>query len=93
MMQFSHAYALSKATIRNMKQNTCFAISTAIILLFGVLFNTVHLASGMFIHETSVLLVILNAMRLIKFKLKIQTESVDSMKIPKHNRQFIKNIS
>jgi Cd2+/Zn2+-exporting ATPase len=93
MMQFSHAYALSKATIRNMKQNTGFAISTAIILLFGVLFDTVHLASGMFIHEASVLLVILNAIRLMKFKLKIQTKSTDSPKTPGHHRQLIKNIS
>ena len=67
LMQFAHGYALSKATIRNMKQNTYFAISTAVLLLIGVLFNTIHLASGMFIHESSVLLVILNAMRLIQF--------------------------
>ena len=93
MMQFSHAYALSKATIRNMKQNTCFAISTAIILLLGVLFDTVHLASGMFIHEASVLVVILNAMRLMKFKLKIQTASADVIKTSKHNGQLLKDIS
>lgn len=67
LMQFSHAYSLSKATIRNMKQNTLFAVATVVFLLIGVLFGSVHLASGMFIHEASVLLVILNAMRLIKF--------------------------
>ena len=32
--------------------------------------GSVHLASGMFIHEASVLLVILNAMRLIRFNHK-----------------------
>ena len=36
-------------------------------LLIGVLMGSVHLASGMFIHEASVLLVILNAMRLLRF--------------------------
>ena len=67
LMQFSHAYSLSKATIRNMKQNTYFAVSIVLVLLVGVLNGSVHLASGMFIHEASVLLVILNAMRLIRF--------------------------
>lgn len=70
LMQLSHAYSLSKATIRHMKQNTSFAVATVFVLLFGVLNSTVHLASGMFIHEASVLLVILNAMRLIRFNHK-----------------------
>lgn len=70
LMQFSHAYSLSKATIRNMKQNTYFAVATVFILLIGVLMGSVHLASGMFIHEASVILVILNAMRLIRFNHK-----------------------
>lgn len=70
LMQLSHAYSLSKATIRNTKQNTFAALSIVFVLLMGVLFNTVHLASGMLIHEASVLLVILNAMRLMKFNPK-----------------------
>jgi Cd2+/Zn2+-exporting ATPase len=73
LMQLSHAYSLSKATIRNMKQNTFAALSIVFVLLMGVLFNTVHLASGMLIHEASVLLVILNAMRLMKFNPKNET--------------------
>ena len=70
LTQLSHAYSLSKATIRNMKQNTYFAVAMVFVLLVGVLYGSVHLASGMFIHEASVLLVILNAMRLIRFQLK-----------------------
>ena len=35
--QFSHAYSLAKATIRNMKQNTFFAVGTVVLLLAGVL--------------------------------------------------------
>lgn len=67
LSQLSHAYALSKATIRNMKANTYFAVGVAFILLMGVLLDYVHLASGMFIHEASVLIVILHAMRLVRF--------------------------
>ena len=70
LTQFSHAYSLAKATIRNMKQNTFIAVGTVVLLLIGVLNGTVHLASGMFIHEASVLLVILNGMRLIGFNRK-----------------------
>ena len=70
LTQLSHAYTLSKATIRNMKQNTYFAVGIVFILLFGVLNGTVHLASGMFIHQASVIVVILNAMRLIRFQRK-----------------------
>ncbi|MGG5252195.1 heavy metal translocating P-type ATPase [Neobacillus sp. SM06] len=70
LSQLSHAFSLSKATIRNMKQNTYFAVAIVFTLLIGVLNNTIHLASGMFIHEASVLIVILNAMRLSRFQLK-----------------------
>jgi hypothetical protein len=43
LIQFSHAYSLSKATIRNMKQNTYFAVSIVFVLLLGVLNGSVHL--------------------------------------------------
>ncbi|GEN83379.1 haloacid dehalogenase [Sporosarcina luteola] len=65
--QFSHAFSLAKATVRNMKQNTFFAVGTVALLLAGVLLGKVFLASGMLIHELSVLLVILNAIRLIRY--------------------------
>ncbi|MFA9423641.1 MAG: heavy metal translocating P-type ATPase [Sedimentibacter sp.] len=68
LMQFSHAYSLSKATTKNMKQNIFIAVAVVFVLLVGVLAGNVHLASGMFIHEASILLVILNAMRLINFR-------------------------
>lgn len=69
LLQFSHAYSLSKATIKNMKQNIFIAVAVVFVLLAGVLTKNVHLASGMFIHEASILVVILNAMRLIKFNM------------------------
>ena len=59
---------LSKTTIRNMKQNMFLAIGTVVVLLIGVLTKNVNLASGMLIHELSVLLVILNAIRLVRYK-------------------------
>ncbi|MCR2821566.1 heavy metal translocating P-type ATPase [Lederbergia panacisoli] len=65
--QLAHAYSLSKATVRNMKQNTFFAVGTVLLLLIGVLFQKVFLASGMLIHELSVLIVILNAVRLVRY--------------------------
>lgn len=65
--QFSHAYSLAKATVRNMWQNTLFAVSTVVLLLIGVVLGKVFLASGMLIHELSILVVILNAIRLIRY--------------------------
>lgn len=66
--KLAYALKLSKATARNMKQNMFFAVGTVVILLAGVLTKNVNLASGMFLHELSVLLVIVNAMRLVRFK-------------------------
>ncbi|WP_435923745.1 heavy metal translocating P-type ATPase [Paenibacillus sp. DYY-L-2] len=66
--QFSYAYSLSKATVRNMRQNMFIAIATVAVLLLGVLTGKVYLASGMFIHELSVLLVVLNAVRLGRYQ-------------------------
>ncbi len=67
LSRLPYALQLAKATVRNMKQNTYFALITVVILLIGVLTGNVHLASGMLIHEASVLLVILNAVRLVRF--------------------------
>ncbi len=59
---------LSKATVRNMKQNMFLAVGTVALLLAGVLTKNVNLASGMLIHELSVLAVILNAIRLVRYR-------------------------
>lgn len=70
LSRIPYAYTLSKATVRNMKQNMFFAVGTVVLLLIGVLLGKVFLASGMFIHELSVLLVVINAVRLIGYKQK-----------------------
>src|SRR5690554_5914103 len=66
--KLTHALKLSKATIRNMKQNMFLAVGTVALLLAGVLTKNVNLASGMLVHELSVLLVILNAIRLVRYR-------------------------
>ena len=65
--KLAYAMALSRATVRNMKQNIIFALLVAAVLLAGVLFKTVNLSFGMLVHELSVLLVIINAVRLLAF--------------------------
>lgn len=62
--QLVYARQLAKLTVRNMMQNVAFAIAVVVLLLAGVLTRRIYLASGMFIHESSVILVILNALRL-----------------------------
>lgn len=62
-----YALGLSRATVKNMKQNIYFSVFVVAILLVGVLTKKVFLAAGMFVHELSVLLVIFNAIRLLKY--------------------------
>ncbi|MBB6217957.1 Cd2+/Zn2+-exporting ATPase [Anaerosolibacter carboniphilus] len=66
--KLSYAIGLSRATVRNMKQNIYFAITVVGMLLAGVLVKVVFLSFGMLIHELSVLVVIINAIRLLKYK-------------------------
>ena len=60
------ALGLAKRTVRNMRQNIVVALATVALLLAGVLFGGVTMAVGMLVHEASVLLVIVNAMRLLR---------------------------
>lgn len=68
MEKLPFTLGLARTTVRNMKQNMFFAVSIVAILLIGVLSKTVFLASGMLIHEISVLVVIVNAIRILKYK-------------------------
>ncbi|SDB82979.1 Cd2+/Zn2+-exporting ATPase [Pelagirhabdus alkalitolerans] len=65
-----HAYRLAKQIVKNRWQNIAIALVTVAFLLVGVLYGVIHLASGMFVHEASVIIVIMNAMRLRQFKKK-----------------------
>ncbi|MGQ3330726.1 heavy metal translocating P-type ATPase [Halorubrum sp. FL23] len=62
-----YAVKLSKATRWNVLENVGLAVLTVTVLLTGVLTSYVTLASGMLVHEASVLLVILNGMRLLRY--------------------------
>jgi Cd2+/Zn2+-exporting ATPase len=66
LMKIPEAIGLSKATLRNIRQNVTLALVTVFGLLAGVLLGRVNMAGGMFIHEASVLVVILNGMRLLR---------------------------
>lgn len=67
LKKLSYAIGLSRATVMNMKQNIYFAILVVMLLIAGVLLKVVFLSSGMLIHELSVLLVIINAVRLLAY--------------------------
>lgn len=66
-----HAYGLAKRTVRNMRENIAIAVGTVALLLSGlVLTSWLTMAVGMFVHEASVLAVILNGMRLLRYRVK-----------------------
>ncbi len=68
-----HAYLLSKHTAMNMKQNIFIAIAVVLFLLISVFFSDwMNMSIGMFVHEGSILVVILNGMRLLKFKTNVE---------------------
>lgn len=65
-----HAHGLAKKTVLNTRENIFIAIATVAFLLIGLIFGYIYMASGMFVHEASILVVIFNAMRLINFQTK-----------------------
>lgn len=66
-----HALGLAKATARNMKQNIVIAVGVVLFLLAGVFFSEwMNMSIGMLVHEASILVVILNGMRLLRYKLR-----------------------
>lgn len=66
-----HALGLTQTTARNMVQNIVIAIGVVLILLFSVFFSDwMNMSIGMLVHEASILVVIFNGMRLLRFGLK-----------------------
>jgi Zn2+/Cd2+-exporting ATPase len=61
-----HAISLARRTVNNLRQNITIALATVAALLAGVLLGGVTMALGMLVHEASVLIVIANAMRLLR---------------------------
>ena len=63
-----HTLGLAKATRRNMVENIVIALLVVVVLLASVFASTwMNMAIGMFVHEGSILVVILNAMRLLRY--------------------------
>lgn len=60
------ATSYAKKTIGNMYQNIVIALATVVLLFIGLFTGYIYMASGMLVHEFSILIVILNSMRLIK---------------------------
>jgi len=75
LSMLTYAVGLSRATVHNMKQNITFALMVVALLLAGVLFQAVNLSFGMLVHEASVLLVIINAVRLLGYGRKVTARS------------------
>jgi Cd2+/Zn2+-exporting ATPase len=66
LSKIPEAIRISKATLLNIRQNVTVALLVVTGLLLGVLLGRVHMAGGMLVHEASVLIVILNGMRLLR---------------------------
>lgn len=66
LLKLPEAISLAKRTVNVMRQNIWIALITVLVLLVGVFAGGVTMAIGMLVHEGSVLIVILNAMRLLR---------------------------
>nr|WP_220477014.1 heavy metal translocating P-type ATPase [Limosilactobacillus rudii] len=75
-------FKLARATMNNMKENIIISLLTVLLLFGGLFAGYIEMASGMLIHELSILLVILNAMRLITFSRKVDRHQFNSPEVP-----------
>lgn len=63
-------YGLTKKTVANMKENIAIAVGTVLFLLIGLVAGYIYMASGMLVHELSILVVVINGMRLLGYRTK-----------------------
>lgn len=63
------AIKISRKVKSNMIQNIIFALMIVFLLMAGVLLKQITMSIGMFVHESSVLIVIMNAVRLLRYDL------------------------
>lgn len=66
IVMLPYAIDLSRRANRIIRQNITFALAVVVLLVAGALLRWVNLASGIFGHEASALLVIANSMRLLR---------------------------
>lgn len=79
LLKLPEAIGLAKRTVSVMRQNIAIALITVVLLLAGVFADGVTMSIGMLVHEASVLVVIANAMRLLR-------NTGDSTTMPKSQR-------
>ncbi len=71
MSRLQYAIGLAKTTVNNMRQNIIIAIGVVLVLLSAVFFSEwMNMSIGMLVHEASILVVIVNGMRLLRYNLK-----------------------
>lgn len=76
-----HALGLTKATARNMYQNIFIAVGVVLVLLASVFFSDwMNMSIGMLVHEGSILVVILNGMRLLRYGARNSMVSNETLK-------------
>lgn len=80
--KIAEAIGLARATLNNIRQNVVIALVTVFGLLAGVFANEVHMAGGMFIHQISVLVVVLNGMRLMRARPARKQDAVSASPRP-----------
>jgi len=56
----------SRRIMAVVRQNVALAVGVVLVLLAGVVAGRIHLSGGMLVHEASVLLVVINGMRLLR---------------------------
>lgn len=82
LLKLPEAVWLARRTVANMRQNIGIAVATVSFLLLGVLLGGVTMAIGMLVHEVSVLVVIVNAMRLLQRRRFSRTPATNSTPAP-----------
>lgn len=69
MEQLSYAHGLTKKISNNMKQNIIIALGVVLVLLLSLIFaEWMNMTIGMLVHEVSIIVVILNGMRLMRYR-------------------------
>ena len=76
--KMAEAVEISRATLRNMRQSLVIAVVTVFGLLFGVFSGDIYMAGGTLVHQLSVLIIILNAMRLMRMPKALNTRTADA---------------
>ncbi|MCT1710628.1 heavy metal translocating P-type ATPase [Dietzia cinnamea] len=84
LLKLPEAVGLAKRTVSVMRQNIAVAMITVAALLAGVFAGGVTMSIGMLIHEASVLVVIVNAMRLLRRRVDVHRTVADPDRRGRH---------